>query len=263
MRITLLLLSAFLTITTIAEAQQRANTSNAFFFGLGFDIGIPKNDFSEINDNVAFGGGFDFFYQPSVKIPILIGADFAFMNNGYKMDRQTLTADIVAGGTVIQTLYFPMRIETSNTISTGHLDLRFLSPTKYFKPYLDAFIGFNNFSTNTEVWDESEEYYLSEEDNPLITRANQNSSWTYNYGGAVGLMVEINPNILINARVAYQLGGKAEYYVKDDIEEWELVFNTIPTSQDDVSGDDIDISAIPKESKTDMILGTLGVTFKF
>ncbi len=249
--------------SSLLNAQGRANKSNAFYFDLGFDLGIPMQEFKNFNDDVAFGGGFGFFYQPSVKIPILIGADFAFMNNGYKMQRETLYVDIVAGGTVIDQLDIPMRIETSNSINTGHLDIRFLSPTKFFKPYLDAFIGFNNFTTNTEIWDESEEYYLSEADNPLITRSNQNSDWTYNYGGAAGLMVEVGPNFLINVRVAYQLGGEAQYFVEDDIEDWEVTFSSVPTSEDDIDEDDLDISAIPKQSTTDMILGTVGIAFKF
>jgi len=259
---TFLVLSIF-AFHSFAEAQTASNKPNAFYFDLGFDLGIPIKDFKTYNDDAAVGGGFGLFFQPSVKIPILIGADFAFMNNGYKMQRQTLTADIVANGTVIETLYFPLRIETSNTINTGHLDLRFLSPTKFFKPYLDAFVGFNNFTTNTSIYDESEEYYLSEADNPLITRTNQNSDWTYNYGGAAGLLVELGNNFLINVRVAYQMGGSAAYYVEDDIDEWEVVFNTVPTDPDDVSDEDISISAIPKESKTDLILGTIGVAFKF
>jgi hypothetical protein len=41
------------------------------------------------------------------------------------------------------------------------------------------------------------------------------------------------------------------------------VFNTIPTEPDDFEDDDLSISAIPKESKTDMIVGTIGLTFKF
>ena len=156
-----------------------------------------------------------------------------------------------------------MRIETSNTISTGHLNLRVQSPTKFFKPYVDGILGFNNFSTKTSIYDESEEYYLSEEDNPLITSSKQNSDWTFSYGGAAGLMIELNENMLIDLRVAYSLGGNASYFVEDDIDEWEVVFNTIPTSQEEVDEEDISIAAFPKESKTDMILGTVGITFKF
>jgi len=258
------LLFLFFTSTTYSlTAQTRANKSNAFFFDLGFDIGIPMHEFKTYNEEVGVGGGFGFFYQPSVKIPILIGADFAFMNNGYREETETLYVEIMAGQQVLETIVIPMRVQMSNTVNTGHLDLRFLSPTKFFKPYLDAFVGFNHFSTNTSIYDESEEYYLSEEDNPLITRANQNSDWTYNYGGAAGLVVELSENFLINIRVAYQLGGEAEYFVEDDIEDWDIQFTSVPTSQDDISEDDLEISAYPKESETDMILGTIGVSFKF
>ena len=69
--------------------------------------------------------------------------------------------------------------------------------------------------------------------------------------------------MLIDLRVAYSLGGNASYFVEDDIDEWEVVFNTIPTSQEEVDEEDISIAAFPKESKTDMILGTVGITFKF
>ena len=233
--------TSFVTAQTTHPAK-----SSAVFLGLNFDLGIPINDFKNQNDNIAAGGGFDLYFQPSVKIPVLIGFDLGFLNNGYKVQHQTLYADIVSGGTVIQTLSFPLRVETTNSISTGHLNLRLQSPTKFFKPYVEGVIGFNHFSTNTSIYDESEEYYLSQQDNPLITSANQNSDWTFSYGAAGGLLVEVGENILINARGSYTRGGAAEYYVKDDIDNWEIVFNTVPTSSTDASGDDIDISAVKK-----------------
>lgn len=156
-----------------------------------------------------------------------------------------------------------MRVETFNTIIGGNLSLRVQAPTQFVKPYAEGLIGFNYFGTNTSVYDESEEFYLSEADNPLITSSNQNSDWTYSFGGAAGMLIQINESIFIDVRAAYRLGGNAQYYVEDDIEDWELVFNTIPTEPDDFEDDDLSISAIPKESKTDMIVGTIGLTFKF
>lgn len=258
------LFTAFLAVILTSQAQTtHPAKSSSVFFGINFDLGIPINEFKTYNDEVAVGGGFNLFFQPSNKIPVLVGFDLAFMNNGFKTEDKTLTADIVVDDVVIDQLLFPMRIETSNTISTGHLNLRFQSPTKFFKPYLDGIIGFNNFSTTTSIYDESEEYYLSEEDNPLITSSKQNSDWTFSYGGAAGLMIELSETILIDLRVAYSLGGNASYFVEDDIDEWEVVFNTIPTTQEDVDEEDISIAATPKESETDMILGTIGLTFRF
>ncbi|MEZ5014929.1 MAG: hypothetical protein R2794_11620 [Chitinophagales bacterium] len=257
------LLCILSTGSLLAQTAGRTGNGNATFLGINFDLGIPINEFKTHNDEAAVGGGFDLFFQPTVKIPILIGFDFAFMNNGYKMQRETLTADIVAGGVVIDHLYFPLRVETYNNISTGHLNLRFLSPTKFFRPYVDGLVGFNNFNTRTSIYDESEEYLLSEADNPLITTSKQNSDWTFSYGAAAGMLVELNPNILINLRVAYTMGGTAQYFVESDIEDWEIEFNTVPTGQDDITDDDIAISAYPKKSATDMVLGTVGLTFKF
>lgn len=263
------ILPVIVVLTTLTATQKaQAQTTHAVqtytvFLGLDLDMGIPINAFSDYNDHIAVGGGFNLFFQPTNKIPVLVGFDLGFLNNGYKMERQTLYADIVAGGTVIDQLEFPLRIETSNTITTGHINLRVQSPTRFFKPYIDGLIGFNNFSTNTSIYDESEEYYLSEEDNPLITRANQNSSWTFSYGAAAGLMVELNENILLDIRAAYTRGGEATYFVKDDIENWVVEFSTVPTSADTADESEIDISAVPKESTTDMVQGAVGITIKF
>jgi len=264
MRKSILLLMFGITSVSLLQAQSTiAPKTSAVYFNIGFDMGIPINEFKTYNDEIAAGGGFNLFFQPSVKIPILVGFDLAFLGAGSQIQRETLTADIVAGGTVIETLYFPLRVETYNTISKGHLNLRVLSPTKFFKPYVDGLVGFNYFGTNTSVFDESEEFFLSEADNPLITTSNQNADWTFSYGGAAGLMIELNENMLIDLRLAYTLGGNADYYVEDDIENWELEFNTVPTDPDDFEDDDIDISAIPKNSPTHMLLGTIGLTFKF
>lgn len=246
-----------------AQTTQAPPKQSNVYFNVNFGMGIPMNDFKEYNDDLAVGGGIGLFFQPARQIPVLIGFDIAFLGNGSKIQRETLTADIVAGTTVIETLYFPLRVETYNTIVKGGLALRVQSPTPFFKPYIDGIVGFNHFGTTTSIYDESEELYLSEADNPLISTSQQNSSWAFSYGGAAGLMIEMDDNILVDLRCAYTRGTQAEYYVEDDIENWEVVFNTVPTSADDVSEDDIDISAIPKESTTDMITPSIGITFKF
>ena len=52
---------------------------------------------------------------------------------------------------LIDQLYFPLRIETSNNVFTGHLLVRATAPTKIFKPYAEGFVGFNNFFTTTAI----------------------------------------------------------------------------------------------------------------
>lgn len=264
MRKTLPFLFMFLGVVQGLKAQTTiAPETSALYFNINFNLGVPIGEYKTYNDEIAPGGGFDILFQPHVKVPLLVGFNMAFMSGGSQIQRETLTADIVAGNTVIETLYFPMRVETYNTIIGGNVSLRVQAPTNFVKPYVEGLVGFNYFGTNTSVYDESEEFYLSEADNPLITSSNQNSDWTYSFGGAAGMLIQINESIFIDVRAAYRLGGNAQYYVEDDIEDWELVFNTVPTEPDDFEDDDLSISAIPKESKTDMIVGTIGLTFKF
>lgn len=261
-----LLIICFLAISAPAFSQQRKTGSHKQSFvyaGLGFELGVPIHDFATYNDNAFPGGAFSLFYQPAGKVPLLIGADFGYLGMGYKTDNPTLHADIVANGTVIQSIDIPLRVETTNSAFTGRLDFRVLSPTKYFKPYIDAFAGFNSFSTSTSIYDESEENYLSDADNPLITRTNVNNSWTYTYGAAGGMLVELGKSFLIDVRLAYAMGGAANYYTRDDISDWTVEFSTVPTDPNDLNSDDISISAVPKRSVTDMIQGSIGIALRF
>ena len=260
-------ISLFLFVTLITGslfAQTTvANKKSTTYFGVNFDLGFPFGSFQTVNDEIAIGGGVNLFFQPDKQIPILLGYDIPFLGNGHKSQTETLTATIEANGTIIQTLSFPLRAETSNIITKGHLNVRFLAPTKTFQPYVDGLIGFNHFGTSTAIYDESPEHYFTEEDDDLITSSSQNSSWAVSYGGAAGLMVEIKENVFLDLRFMYTMGSKAEYYVEDDIEQWEISYNSSILSEEEIDEDDISIAAIPKESRTDMMVGTLGLSFKF
>ncbi|MBK8343452.1 MAG: hypothetical protein IPL12_09160 [Bacteroidetes bacterium] len=259
-------LALILSLFVIGSSQAQTSTANkksAVYFGMGFGLGFPFGEFKTFNDEVAPGGAFSLYFQPDKKIPVLIGFDMAILGNGHRSQTETLTAEITAGGTVIDVLYFPLRAETNNLITKGNVNLRVQAPTNIFKPYIDGLVGFNHFGTTTSIYDESEEYYFSEEDNPLITSSSQNSSWAFSYGGAVGLMVGINESLFIDLRFAYTLGSTAEYFVEDDIDQWDIEFSNTFVSEGDIDESDISIAAVPKESKTDMMVGTIGVSFKF
>ncbi|MBC8045391.1 MAG: hypothetical protein H7Y00_01205 [Fimbriimonadaceae bacterium] len=258
------LLPAFfilLSSTTFAQSNSKSNGSG--YFGIGILAGVPIAEFGTYNEDMAIGVGLNFFYQPSDDIPVMVGLDLGFMGNGNNIQNEVIYAEIKVGETVIDEIQFPFRIETHNSIFAGHFVLRAVAPIKYFKPYVDGIVGFNNFSTNTSIYDESEEHYFSEADNPLITTASQNSDWTFSYGGAAGILVQCGESFFIDLRCAYAIGGEADYYVEDDIEDWEVEFTTTPTGTDDLNEDDIAISAIPKHSETTMLMPSLGVTFKF
>lgn len=265
MKISPLLIAAAILLSASLQAQtaQTRNQRGAGYFGAGLLLDVPVQQYKEFNDEIGAGIGISFLYQPSIDIPLLAGIDIGFIGNGNKTQYETIYADVTVGGTVIDELEFPFRIETNNSIFTGHFMLRALAPIKYFKPYIDGIVGFNNFSTNTSIYDESEEHYFSEDDNPLITQKNQISDWTLSYGGAFGLMVQLGSSFFIDVRCAYAIGGEADYYTEDDIENWDVEFTTTPSTTDDLGSEDIDISAIPKRSETTMLQPSLGVMFRF
>lgn len=260
-----LLPAFFLLLSTVTFAQTTSKNSSkgAGYFGIGLLAGAPLAEYKTYNDELSIGLGLNFFYQPTQKVPVMVGLDLGFLAAGNKTQYENLTAQIVVDDVVIDELNFPFRIETNNSIFTGHFVLRAVAPIPYFKPYVDGIVGFTNFSTTTSVYDESEEYYFSEADNPLITQKTQLSEWALSYGGAFGFMVQCTENFFIDLRCAYSIGGEADYYVEDDIENWEVKFTSTPTGTDDLSEDDISVSAVPKHSETTMLQPSIGVTFKF
>jgi hypothetical protein len=242
-----------------------AQTNGKALFGIDLVGGIPHDQFATYSDNLKFGAMVNFLYQPSEKIPISIGGDLGWLANGRKVQYEELTADITAGGVLIDQLYFPLRIETMNNIFTGHIILRITAPTNVFLPYAEGFLGFNNFFTSTSIYDESEENYFSETDNQLITSEVQQSDWGLSYGAAAGLLIQLKDELHINLKFAYNMGTAVSYYTKEDIQNWTVEVNNINSSSGgyELDEDNIDVSAIPKTSKTDMLQPTLGISFRF
>lgn len=234
-------------------------------FGIDMVGGIPNGQFATYSDNLKFGVMVNFLYQPSEKIPISIGGDLGWLGNGRKVQYEELTADITAGGVLIDQLYFPLRIETMNNIFTGHLLLRVTAPTNVFIPYAEGFLGFNNFFTSTSIYDESEEHYFSETDNQLITSEVQQSDWGLSYGAAAGLLIQLKEELHVNLKFAYNMGTAVSYYTKEDIQNWNVEVNNINSAASgyELNEDDIEVSAVPKTSKTDMLQPTLGIAFRF
>jgi hypothetical protein len=251
---------------TIAFTQTSGHTSSAKgagYFGIGLLAGAPLQEYKTYNDELAIGLGINGFYQPARNVPVMVGLHLGFLGAGNKTQYENLTAQIIVDDVVIDELNFPFRIVTNNSIFIAQCNLRAYAPIKYIKPYIDGAVGFNNFHTTTSVYDESEEYYFSEEDNPLITQKTQLSEWALSYGGAGGIMVQCGENFFIDVRCAYMIGGEADYYTEDDIENWQVEFTSTPTGTSDLSEDDIAVSAVPKHSETTMLQPSIGVLFRF
>jgi hypothetical protein len=125
-------------------------------------------------------------------------------------------------------------VTTTNNIAQFHLFLRLEPPSGPIRPYVDGLVGFNYFWTETSV--------KSEQENQAQI------AWSFSYGGGAGLKIKVYEKVkddgklvelLIDLRVRYLLGGKAEY-LKDNtpmrIENGRAIYDTDKSTTDLLSG---------------------------
>jgi hypothetical protein len=227
-------------------------------------LGIPMYSFAETSTSKPFGVNFNIIHQPTTRVPVLFGGGFAYLHAGGNRVNRVLTADITAGNLLIDQLSIPLEFRMNNHIINGHAMVRFQAPGKYFKPYIDIVGGFNYLWTGTEVYDRSPERFFTTEDNGLITRKTQESSITWAAGFGAGAFIYLNSNLFLNINATYMGGGWAKYYDRNQVSNWDVQLNVNGSSdvQSGSLGDDaLNVSAFPKNSRTDMIYAQIGVGF--
>lgn len=274
---TQLLLIALIACIGTASAQTNSNTKkkklpvHTGYFDINLAMGVPMQEYSTATGSIPFGFNLGYLHQPNRKIPMLIGGDFGYLSVGSKTINRTLTADITANGTLIDQLNIPLQFRINNNLITSHLKLRFLAPTYGVKPYVDGIGGFNYLWTGTEVYDRSEQRYFARNnnninnDNGLISRKTQVQSFTYSAGAGGGLLFQLRPNMYLNLGVHYAFGGTATYYDNSQIQNWDIQLNTTNYNPNQTNGTfkdaDLDVNAIPKRSRTDMLLIQVGLSW--
>ena len=98
-----------------------------------------------------------------------------------------------------------------------------------------------------------------------IEKSAQLNSLTYSVGGEGGFIFKFGRCWAANIGVAYLLGGEARYYSKSQISQWTIDYSG--SSQDwnanniDPETVNLNPSAVPLKSTTDMLLCTAGITF--
>ncbi len=150
------------------------------------------------------GGGLnlDILYgEFGTSLPIVfqtgIQADFNF--HGQESESVTLNTG--------ETAEISIRNQNAGIFGT----IRALSPYSPVRVYLDGLIGTRFFF--------SQDVFMLEgaEDSDIEGITN---TWAFSYGGAIGLLVQINDELSIDARLKYTQGSWAEYV---DLETVELV----------------------------------------
>lgn len=237
---------------------------SATFGDFSLNLGIPMYSFDETSSSTPFGLNFNIIHQPTSRVPVLFGGGIAYLHSGGNRVDRLLTADITAGNILIDQLSIPLEFRMNNHILNGHALVRFQAPGKYFKPYIDIVGGFNYLWTGTSVYDRSPERFFATDDNGLITRKTQESSFTWAAGFGAGAFIYLNSDLFLNINATYMGGGWAKYYDRNQINNWDVQLNVNGASdvQSGSLGDDaLNVNAIPKVSRTDMIYAQIGIGF--
>ena len=233
----LIILLTVLFITSVMSAQSR---KGGFHIGSAFEPFFPQGEFREVSDNIGWGGSLDMLYR----IPdsaLHIGAAFAYHINGAETRWEPLSwaiPDIM------------VKVRTSNAVVRGHMLLRLQPALGRLRPYIEGLIGLQHLTTDTRAYDDSD---WEEE---AFASSNHIRSTVFSYGMGGGLLLSLvrrqasrarNPfSVSLEFGLRYLRGGTAEYLTPGDI---ELADNGI--------------TYYINQSRTDLLIPKVGVTFSF
>ena len=256
-----------------AQVNNMANTNkntiankSANYLDLTLTMGIPMAEFASTTSSLPFGFSLNYLHQPTTQLPFLYGGGFTYLSAGTNTINKTLTADITLGSVLIDQLRIPLEFNIRNQIVNGHLMMRIQGNHSIVKPYLDLLGGFNYFWTGTTLYDRSAENYFDTDDKDRIFHKNQLSRITWSAGAGLGVCAKLNKSTFLNLGATYMLGGKLDYFDRNQINEWDIELNSSTVlSQNDKEGslnsNNISVDALPKRSLTNMLFAQAGVTF--
>jgi hypothetical protein len=234
--VTSLMVAVVFLFAPVTQAQH-------FQGGINFMIGVPQSEFRDNVDNNGYGVGVFAGYNPA-QSPLLFGLDFGFLiygNENRKEPFSTTIPDVTVD------------VETSNNIVIGNFLLRLQNPVGVVRPYIDGLVGFNYLFTQTKIKNEG----LGDE----IATSTNFDDITLSYGGGGGIQFQVYhrgrqqmsergkpklQGVLIDLRVRYLAGGKAEYLKEGSIKR-----------------ENSSISYDVQESRTDLLYFQIGAVVVF
>ncbi len=262
----LFLFALTLFITHLSFAQTHLNVAA--------QVGVPIGEFRENTD--AVGGGFKAgLYVPfGPNVPVFFVLDFGYMLYGANTQRVNENLQIRASnGLVLGNIPVNFRVQTNNNLINGLTGIRLKAPLATVQPYVDGLVGFNYLYTRTVVTDETNERFFSRRDpntgqvtSNQINARTQESSFVLSYGGAFGMQIKLGENVRLDARGIYLLGGQANYFDSSQTRQWTVSFSGTNFNPANPNPDELDLvtpDSQPKQSKTDIFIGTLGITISF
>ena len=232
---------------------------------VGLAFGAPQNEFKENTDATGFGMDLAFAIPFQKGFPLSFGLDFNYLVYGSNSQREILSADIVANGTLIDRIEIPLRIVNTNSIFGTHALVRAQAPLEIVQPYIEGLVGFRYISTNTKILDESPDGRYSDDDDNIIVRKTVLDDWLFSYGYGGGFMINVAPKFFIDLRADFFKGQRAQYYDGEDTEAWDVQFSGSEADYLDgsINKGDFDLAAQPRESTTDLLVIKVGIALKF
>lgn len=195
--------------------------------GAHFMLGFPQGKFKDNVDRI--GGGISGEFLGSLRpVPIKIGLSVGFLIYGSETREEPFSTTIPD---------VTVDVTTTNNILLGHLLLRVQPVKGVFRPYVDGLLGFNYLFTQTKI--ESGQLQVAESTNF--------DDFAFSYGGGTGIMIKVYDGtrkkktkdfrlaaVLIDARVRYLKGSKAEYLQEGSIrrEGTEVIYDVTESSTD-------------------------------
>ena len=223
--------------------------STAFVFASVQVAGAQIYNMDEIPSRFSVGGDFA-ISQPKGEFASNVPTGFGFDLTGmFKIDPKgylNLRADVggVQYGRERQQVNFPntgrvsLDLETDNRIGFGSIGMQLPNPDGWFRPYANAAVAATYFWTESSIKDN--------DNSETIASTTNFDDWSraWIFGG--GLMIPFGRSIgALNLGARYHYGARARYLREGDI-----------TDNSDGS-----INITPRESKTDLVLWQVGVTF--
>ena len=248
----LLLLLALLVSAVSAQAQLRPLAHQVHG---DLSLGVLQGDFAANVGTYGGGGSFGYLYQPA-SLPVAFGVEAGFVLYGQDSYREALLSTVFVD------------VETTNSIATGHLVLRFTPAAGAIRPYAEGLFGFNYLSTQSRV-------RLDEGDVETGISDTNYDDAVLSGGGGIGTLFRLTSGysedgepyaLFLDVRARYLWGGLGEYLGAGDITRDADGDGRIDVDQygnDNGQVDDFEVARALSSSRTDLFLPQIGLALRF
>ncbi|MBN1290257.1 MAG: hypothetical protein JXB48_00335 [Candidatus Latescibacteria bacterium] len=216
-----------------------------FDAGLHFNVASPQGKFKDNVDRNGYGISIEGLIKPS-PLPIRLGIDFGFLQYGRERRSEHFSQTIQD---------VSVDVTTSNNIVTSNIFLRLQQDYGVLMPYIDGVLGLQYLYTETTIEDENHN------DEPIASSKNIDDltfcrgvgggvmvplhTFNKQYGGSRCSGSKLPVTLILDFKVRYMYGGKADYLTEGSI---------------DRSGDEYTYNV--SKSETDLLYFRLGLLIR-